>query len=73
MFGLQPTHLIVIFFVVLLLLVPSRLPDLVRGIGKAVKEFRFAINEKPTETLDKPTQSPASSSEENSSNDLRRG
>jgi TatA/E family protein of Tat protein translocase len=73
MFGLQPTHLIVIFFVVLLLLVPSRLPDLVRGVGKAVKEFRVAINEKPTEARDKSTQSPASSSEENSSNDLRRG
>jgi TatA/E family protein of Tat protein translocase len=71
MFGLQPTHLIVIFIVVFLFFAPSRLPDLVRSTGKAIKEFRFAIKEGPTETPGTPTRSPVSSSEENSSNDSR--
>jgi sec-independent protein translocase protein TatA len=40
---LQPTHLIVILAVVLLVLGPKRLPDAGRALGQGLKEFRASI------------------------------
>ncbi len=40
MFGLQPWHLIAIVVVALVIFGPSRLPELGRGLGKALVEFR---------------------------------
>jgi sec-independent protein translocase protein TatA len=40
---LQPTHLIVILVVVLLVLGPKRLPDAGRALGQGLKEFRASI------------------------------
>ena len=47
MFGLQPIHLIIILFVAIILFVPKQLPELVRGLGKSVTEFKKAILENP--------------------------
>ena len=39
----QPTHLILILAVVLLVLGPKRLPDAGRALGQGLKEFRASI------------------------------
>ena len=37
---LQPAHLIVILIIVLILLGPGKLPDLSRGLGRGISDFR---------------------------------
>jgi len=44
-FGLQPIHLVVVFVVALLIFGPRRLPELGRGVGKAINEFRKGTQE----------------------------
>ena len=44
-FGLQPWHLIVIALVALVIFGPRRLPEIGRGIGKALTEFRKGARE----------------------------
>ncbi len=44
-FGLQPIHLIVIAVVALLIFGPSRLPEIGRGVGRAITEFRRGAKE----------------------------
>lgn len=48
----QPMHLIVILVIVLIIFGPGRLPELGAGLGKSIKEFKKAMNEKdePQET-----------------------
>jgi sec-independent protein translocase protein TatA len=41
---LQPTHLIIILIVVLLVLGPKRLPDAGRAVGEGLKEFKNSIS-----------------------------
>jgi sec-independent protein translocase protein TatA len=54
-------HWLIVLFVVVLLFGPRRLPDLARGMGEAIREFKKAINsndqQKPqiTETKDTTT------------------
>ncbi len=45
MFGLQPTHLIIILVVALLIFGPSRLPEIGRAFGKTIREFQSATKE----------------------------
>ncbi len=45
MFGIQPIHLIVILIVALIIFGPSRLPEIGRGLGKAITEFRRGTHE----------------------------
>ncbi len=45
MFGLQPVHLLVIILIGILLFAPSKLPALVRALGKSVREFRVSLKE----------------------------
>jgi sec-independent protein translocase protein TatA len=44
-FGLQPIHLVMIAIVALLIFGPARLPEIGRGIGKAITEFRRGAKE----------------------------
>jgi sec-independent protein translocase protein TatA len=46
MFGdiLQPTHLVFIFVVALLVLGPKRLPEVGRSLGKGLRDFRGAMS-----------------------------
>ncbi len=61
---LQPMHLIVILFIVLVIFGPGKLPDLGQSLGKAIKDFKKAIDSEPkvsrasTET-EQPKSSPA--------------
>ena len=41
----QPMHLLVIFFIALLVFGPKKLPELGKTIGKAITEFRRAQSE----------------------------
>ncbi len=41
---LQPTHLIVVLVVALLILGPKRLPDAGRALGQGIKEFKHSIS-----------------------------
>ncbi|HUI41057.1 MAG TPA: twin-arginine translocase TatA/TatE family subunit, partial [Terriglobia bacterium] len=39
----QPTHLLLILLIVLILFGPGKLPDLGRGLGKGIREFKDAL------------------------------
>lgn len=43
--AIGPWELAVIIFAILILFGPKRLPELARGLGKAVQEFRKAAEE----------------------------
>lgn len=45
MFGLQPTHLILIIIVALIIFGPQRLPELGRALGRSIREFQTASKE----------------------------
>ncbi|TLU84310.1 MAG: twin-arginine translocase TatA/TatE family subunit [Chlorobium sp.] len=42
MFGLGGQELLLIMFIVLLFFGPSKLPELARGLGKGIREFKKA-------------------------------
>jgi sec-independent protein translocase protein TatA len=44
---LQPTHLLLILAVALLVLGPKKLPGAARAIGRGLHDFRSAINGEP--------------------------
>ena len=43
MFGLQPTHIIIIAVIALLVFGPSRLPSIGRAAGKTIREFQSGM------------------------------
>ena len=43
--GVGTTELLIIFFVILLLFGAKKLPELARGMGKSIKEFKKATTE----------------------------
>ncbi len=47
MFGLGPMELIVILVIVLVLFGASRLPEIGKGIGEAIKNFKKSTSERP--------------------------
>ena len=40
---LSPTHLVFILLIVLILFGPGKLPELGKGLGKGIKEFKDAM------------------------------
>jgi sec-independent protein translocase protein TatA len=49
---LQPTHLLLILVVALLVLGPKRLPEVGRAVGKGMRDFKDAINGEHREPRD---------------------
>ncbi len=43
--GIGTTELLIIFFAILLLFGAKKLPELARGMGKSIKEFKKAAHE----------------------------
>jgi sec-independent protein translocase protein TatA len=60
---LQPTHLVFVLVVALLVLGPKRLPEVGRSLGRGLRDFRSAMNgeETRTETIT-PANAPAAES-----------
>ncbi len=58
---LQPIHLLIILGICLLIFGPAKLPQLGKGLGESIKEFKKAINEVSNSNNTTP---PASSNEE---------
>jgi sec-independent protein translocase protein TatA len=49
---MQPTHLIIILVIVLIIFGPGKLPELGGSIGKAIRGFKQAMNEPEKKTED---------------------
>lgn len=47
MFGLGATELIIILIIVVILFGASRLPEIGKGIGEAIKNFKKSTEDKP--------------------------
>ena len=47
---LQPMHLLVILGIALLVFGPKKLPELGKGLGDGIREFRSAMKEIPEST-----------------------
>ena len=45
----QPMHLLVIFFIALLIFGPKKLPELGKGIGEGFRALKEGMKEKPAE------------------------
>ena len=43
--GLGPTELIIIFLIVLVLFGARRIPDIAKGLGRGIKDFKSALRE----------------------------
>jgi sec-independent protein translocase protein TatA len=48
-----PTHLLFVFLIVLILFGPGKLPDLGKGLGRGIKEFKDALRSATENTPEK--------------------
>lgn len=55
---MRPMHLLVILVIALLFFGPSKLGDLGKGLGDAIKNFKGALKEGSSETPTQPTEKP---------------
>jgi sec-independent protein translocase protein TatA len=51
----QPTHLLLIFLIALLIFGPKKLPDIGKGIGEGFRALKDGMKDKPAETPSTPT------------------
>ena len=51
---LQPTHLLLVLFICLLMFGPSKLPELGKGLGEGIRGFRNAMKGESADAEKKP-------------------
>ncbi len=52
----EPTHLIFILVIVLIIFGPGKLPELGKGLGKGIREFKDALKGGLSKESDKPAE-----------------
>jgi sec-independent protein translocase protein TatA len=70
----QPTHLFFILLIVLIIFGPGKLPDLGRGLGKGIREFKDALKggmDKDSESKGKPNSETAKDADANKSEEKK--
>ena len=60
----QPMHLLVIFFIALLIFGPKKLPELGKGIGEGFRALKESMKDKSADQVTNPPSKPASSNTE---------
>jgi sec-independent protein translocase protein TatA len=50
----QPMHLLVIFFIALLVFGPKKLPELGKGLGEGLRALKNGMKDRPTEPAKEP-------------------
>ena len=73
MFGMGPWELALIFLVVLLLFGAKRLPDMAKGMGKGIKEFKKAVKDTQGEIKSSMKELDTDDSNSNQKNDKKDG
>lgn len=58
MFGIQPIHILIVLLVALLVFGASRLPEIGRGMGRAISEFRKGTKEMTENIVEEAKKSP---------------
>ncbi len=56
----QPMHLLVIFFIALLVFGPKKLPELGKGIGEGFRALKEGMKDKPADQAVNPPSTPPS-------------
>jgi sec-independent protein translocase protein TatA len=54
----QPMHLLVIFFIALLVFGPKKLPELGKGIGEGIRALKDGMRDTPAEQAKTPNPGP---------------
>ena len=62
----QPMHLLVIFFIAMLVFGPKKISDLGKGLGQGIREFKNAINDKDAPPASTPASREGEQSKEKS-------
>jgi len=60
MFGLQPTHLLIILIAAMVFFIPSRLPEFGRALRQTIVELRNSSKGIARDTTQEPSESPRS-------------
>jgi sec-independent protein translocase protein TatA len=60
---LAPSHLLILLVIILIIFGPSKLGDVGGALGKAIRDFKKAMNEPENPNPSKPTQVEAKSTE----------
>lgn len=51
--ALSPSHIIILLVILLLLFGGKKIPELMRGLGSGIKEFKDAVKEEEPKPVDK--------------------
>ena len=67
----QPMHLLVIFFIALLIFGPKKLPELGKGIGEGFRALKDGMKDKPAETTNTSASASAPGATSNTSTEVK--